>query len=133
MSPSQLEGPWTINSLVLVEATHNCVTLSKQLLTYARPEPNLVQFVIGFQNLSRDGKAPYLLDGKADRQRLMRPRVQGSKGDCFFTIVAPKEESAERVAFRLVAEIYHSFNLVDDAIPYTAIVDGEQVVDPSQF
>jgi hypothetical protein len=133
MTPSQLAGPWTINPLVLVESTHNCVTLAKQLLAYAEAEPTLVQFVIGFSNLSRDGKAPYLLDGKADRQRLGRPKVQGPRGDCFFSIIAPKEQSAERVAFRLVAEIYHMFNLVDDVIPYTAIVDGERAIDITQF
>ncbi len=128
-----MAAPFTINSLVLVEATFNCVTLAKQMLQYAQPDAGPVQFVIGFKNLMKDGQPPKILDGKADRERLSYPRVQGPKGDCFFSVVAPSDQSSERVAFRLVSEVYHFFNLVDDVIPYSAILDRNRVVDPSQI
>jgi hypothetical protein len=129
----QLESPWQINSLVLIEATYCSVVLAKQLLQQGKPKPNMIQYVIGYKNLLWNGRGPKLLDGKADQQLQLRQRVPTDVGDCFFSVVADDEEPEARTAFRLVAEIYHLFHLVDDRIPYSKVDDSRRIIDIAQI
>lgn len=130
---AQKNTPWRINSLVLIESTRNCVNLAIELSKFGSPLPQSIQFVIGFKNLLWHNKGPLLLDGKADVNMPFRQQVPTETGECFFSITAKLDESPERIAFRLVAEIYHLFNLTDDRIPYTKWDGKERSIDIAQF
>lgn len=125
--------PLQINSLVLIEATFNFVSMARALFAEAHPSPESMVFVAGYKYLKNSFGGPSLLDGKADRNMYMRPRIPSEDDGNEARITVKREESVGRTAFRLIAGIYHRFNLTDNKVPYTLEGSGHREIDPTQF
>jgi hypothetical protein len=128
-----LNSEWRINSLVLIEATYQCVKLVKEIFALAVPPAIEAQFLMGYRNLLWNGKGPKLLKGKADRNMLMRQQIPSDKGDHLSSVISSASETTERTTFRLVSEVYHLFGLMDEDVPYSAVTDEGRVINPADF
>ena len=133
MSQEEMATPNRINSLVLIEATYGVVRLTRDILKTSRHSGTPIQFSIGLRNMMWNGQGPQLLEGKADRNMHFASRVQSEVDNGVFSVFASGDQSPERIAFMLVAEIYRRFGVPDERVPYSEIVDGERRIVPAQF
>lgn len=129
----RVDSEWRINSIVLTEATYECVLMTQKIFNLAVPPVTETQFFMGYRNMLWQGKGPRLLKGKADRNMFMREQLPSDKGEHIVSIVSPASESVGRTTFRLVSDVYHSFGVMDEFVPYSVLENEERVIDPAEF
>ncbi len=122
-----------VNPLALCEPVYLFAELSRLVYEQSIVKPKSVTYQVFFKRLAQDGKLATLSEGP------LHPTLF----TCGPTHVAPDSEMERSIvwdqpemnpgaiAYQLLQEIYHWFEISDDGIPYTKkTADGGTVIDP---
>ena len=125
------DQPIRINSFVLTEVIYAFGVYVKNIYKTVAPKPESLTLYIGLSNMSRSDKPATLTSAEAGpyigHSEFNSKKAPSS--DCMLSLQVPFEETAERIAFLLRAELYHWFGFDEGAIPYaTTDSDGRKIV-----
>lgn len=125
-----------INPLALIESTYLFAELSRLVFERAQPHPKAIQYALGLEGMTFNGKPCVLIPGPiggfawefgTDVHQPPQPRASVS----LMWNNSPIKPGC--VAFLLVREVYRWFGIEDEAIPYKEREGDEFVISPEQI
>ena len=111
-------SPSTFSNFVLAESILVFCWLMKFLFQEANPAPTVLRLTVGFDNLTRPAGPATLSDVPEGRMRIERPRKASAPNLEVYKLAELIDYDPERLAFLLVADIYHWFGYESMNVPY---------------
>lgn len=108
------------NSMTLAEITYSFCKFALDLLGYAEPKPEELKFCLRLDQYDENKVALALPKGRVSLGRILEsfPFTEVGKTNLSFCLDAKMEERPERVALRLLQELYVKSGLESDMVPY---------------
>jgi hypothetical protein len=111
--------PIHISNFVLAESTLVFCWLAKWIFAEANPKPPVIRLAVGFDNLSRPAGNATLGTAPEGRMRgFNKPKAARGPACEVYELADWDDYDPERLAYKLVENIYHWFSFESDGIPY---------------
>ncbi len=122
--------PIRINSFVLAEVTYTFALYVKEIYSFAEPKPKELRLCIGLADMERDGKFPILssLEARPNIMHSASTDKEAPASSAALYVSVPFDETPERMAFVLRAELYRWFGFDDSQVPYVEEIEGKNLV-----
>jgi len=129
-------GPLRINPLVLIESIYLFVELSRLVFQQANPQPKAVEYRLGLQKMTVQGKPCVLIPGPIGTFAWQfGTDIRKAPAPYFIFTLNWSDPTIKpgRVAFRLVSEVYRWFGVEDNCIPYNVQEDGQFAISAEEI